>query len=189
MGLFSRRKNQNKLICYACESPIIGDISRKRVFKDSNGNTFELHYHYFPPCSKSNKIPKNCECIAYALNVPTKQLLELMKIDDAIKIDQKIIETLINKGTECHELGKYEEAIEYFDQALKIGPYYATAWANKGASLYEVGKHKEAIDCLDRALKIDLSSKTAWFNKGTILEELGRYEESKACFAKVKELE
>ena len=52
-------------------------------------------------------------------------------------------------------LGKYQEAIEWYDKALKIDPNNVFALNNKGLALSNLGKYEEAIEWFDKALKID----------------------------------
>ena len=51
-----------------------------------------------------------------------------------------------NKGLALNNLGKYEEAIEWYDKALKIDPNDVNALNNKGKALYNLGKYQEAIE-------------------------------------------
>ena len=80
----------------------------------------------------------------------------------------------------CYKLnlGKYEQAIEYYDNALEIDPKYALALSNKGATLDKLGKYKEAIECYDKALEIDPKYALALSNKGWALHNLGKYEQA-----------
>jgi len=59
-----------------------------------------------------------------------------------------------NKGVSLAQLGKYEEAIKYYDKAIEIKPDFANAWFNKGNSLVKLGKEEEARICYDKAKKL-----------------------------------
>jgi tetratricopeptide (TPR) repeat protein len=78
---------------------------------------------------------------------------------------------LYNKGSALNNLGKYKEAIEYYDKALEIDPKFALTLYNKGNALYHLGKYNEAIECYDKALEIDpknayaLNNRDISFNK------------------------
>jgi len=93
----------------------------------------------------------------------------------------------LNKGTSLHELGKYVDALEFFDKALELNPRIALAWLNKGGSLYRLGRHDEAIECCNRALNVDPELAGAWEGMGASLFELGRFEEALRCFDKAIE--
>ena len=60
-----------------------------------------------------------------------------------------------NKGISLDNLGKYNEAIEYYDKALEIDPENAEALNNKGVALDDLGKYNEAIEYYDKVLEID----------------------------------
>ena len=62
---------------------------------------------------------------------------------------------LDNKGLALYNLGKYEEAIEWYDKVLKIDPNDVNALNNKGLALNNLGKYQEAIEWYDKALEID----------------------------------
>ena len=42
---------------------------------------------------------------------------------------------LVNKGLASYQLGKYEEALEYYNKALEIDPNFEEAWFRKGKAL------------------------------------------------------
>ena len=81
-----------------------------------------------------------------------------------------------NKGSSLINLGRYAEALPYFDKALKIDPNFKDAWNDKGLCLINLERYEEAIVCYDKALKIDPDDKKAWFYKGVCLDILGRQE-------------
>ena len=56
-----------------------------------------------------------------------------------------------NKGLALDNLGKYEEAIEWYDKTLKIDPNNVFALYNKGFALNNLGKYQEAIEWYDKA--------------------------------------
>ncbi len=51
-------------------------------------------------------------------------------------------------------LGRYDEAIRYYDKALEIDPEYVYAWNGKGCALDYLRRYDEAIRCYDKALEI-----------------------------------
>ena len=53
------------------------------------------------------------------------------------------VTALSNKGLALNSLGKYQEAIEWYDRALKIDPNYVEASNNKDVALEKLGKYTE----------------------------------------------
>jgi tetratricopeptide (TPR) repeat protein len=49
--------------------------------------------------------------------------------------------TLDNKGFALYSLGKYNEAIIYYDKSLAIDPNYTTALNNKALALLKLEKY------------------------------------------------
>jgi tetratricopeptide (TPR) repeat protein len=103
--------------------------------------------------------------------IPQSVSTEQLNIDD-------YVETLNMKGKALDELGKYEEAIEYYDKVLALDPNNKFALNNKGADLYDLGSYEEAIKYFLKRLAIDPNNKHVLYNTGTALDELGRYVEA-----------
>lgn len=89
---------------------------------------------------------------------------------------------LAGANTNLYNLGKYEEAITYYDKAIQIDPNYAFAWRNKGLSLNMLGNYEEAISCYDKAIELDPDYVGAWNDKGLVFDKSGRYEEAITCY-------
>ena len=89
-----------------------------------------------------------------------------------------MLRALNNKGIALNNLGRYEEAIEYYDRALAIDPTLVESLSNKGASLHSLARYEEAIEYFDRALAIEPSYVRSLANKGNSLNALGRSAEA-----------
>ncbi|MEQ8192140.1 MAG: tetratricopeptide repeat protein, partial [Candidatus Eremiobacterota bacterium] len=90
---------------------------------------------------------------------------------------------LNTRGQVFIKLGKYKEAIKYFDKAIEINPKDVEAWNNKGYTFIKLGKYEEAIKCFDKAIEINPKDAEAWNNKGHAFKEMCKYE-SINCFDK-----
>ncbi len=76
-----------------------------------------------------------------------KALLNLNRVEDAIKAFDKLIERDPNnsdawtkRGTALESIGKYEESKKYFDKAMEIKPSSTTAKRGKNYALYFLGE-------------------------------------------------
>ena len=96
-------------------------------------------------------------------------------------------EKLITKGTAYNFLGKYEQAIEYYNKALEIDPKNGMIWTKKGVALNNLGRYDEAIECCNKALEIDDKHADAWINRSAALIRLGKYEEAIECCNRILE--
>jgi tetratricopeptide (TPR) repeat protein len=89
-------------------------------------------------------------------------------------------------------LGKYEEAIKYYDKAIEIDPNYAGAWYGKGSALQKLKQYKEAIECSAKAIELnpnDPNFPYPWIVKGDSLRTIGDYSEAEHCFKKAHDLD
>ena len=73
------------------------------------------------------------------------------------------------EGATLLALGRYEEAIVYFDKALEIDPNDTMALYNKGTALLALGRSEEAIVCFDKAIQINPLDADSWHKKGMAL--------------------
>src|SRR5215208_5674107 len=88
------------------------------------------------------------------------------------------VETLYIKGYTVSNLGRYEEAISYYDKVLSLKPESLRGLASKGNALSELGLYEDAIAYYDKALAVDPSAIGVVHNKAFALFNLGRYEEA-----------
>ena len=65
-----------------------------------------------------------------------------------------------NKGS-LAILGKYEEAIIWYDKALALDPNDVVALNAKGAALFYLGKIQDALDSWNKTLTIDPTNQDA----------------------------
>jgi tetratricopeptide (TPR) repeat protein len=96
---------------------------------------------------------------------------------------------LNKKGASLNKLGRYGEAITYFDKALELYPNFDTALSNKGIAIDSLGRHYEAITYYNKALKIDPNNYLALSAKGSTLAGLGKYDEAITYYDKALQIE
>jgi tetratricopeptide (TPR) repeat protein len=79
-------------------------------------------------------------------------------------------------------LGRYDEAMTFFDLAVEHDPSLGRAWYFRGLALNGLGRFEDALDCLDRVVRLDPRDVGAWVEKGRSLTRAGRREEALGCF-------
>lgn len=89
---------------------------------------------------------------------------------------------LTNKGTSLITLGRYDEALAYFDSALKVEPGYIDAYYRKALALIGLGKYKEACVNFENYLNINPRDAEVLLHKGCLLNLSGRRDEALTCF-------
>jgi Flp pilus assembly protein TadD len=61
---------------------------------------------------------------------------------------------MTNKAVALANLGRYEEAEEWFRQALDLDPRDTTAWTNLGLTLNRLGREPEAMACFGKVREL-----------------------------------
>jgi len=92
------------------------------------------------------------------------------------------------RGIYMYMMGKYEEAIKYYNRALEIDPEHTRIINSKGDSLYLLQKYEEALECYNRALETDPAHIDSWGDKGTALTALKKYDGAINCFNRALEI-
>jgi tetratricopeptide (TPR) repeat protein len=135
------------------------------------------------------KHEKAIECYDKALNqvhFEKKSFLESLELGkrEAYLLEMNLHESNICrlKGRSLLWLGKYDEAIKYFDKALEINPNDTKAWYNKSTALFNLGKYEEAINANRELLNIDSGNVNVWQVTGDLQFILGNYKEAVDCY-------
>ena len=102
---------------------------------------------------------------------------------------ENITDALVKKGNTLSDLGRNDEAIQYYNKALQIDPNQTLALNSKGEALYMLDKYDEAIQHYDKALQIDTNDTDALFNKGLALNNLDRNDEAIPYFDQVLQID
>ena len=100
--------------------------------------------------------------------------------DQALSIDPKKVEALINCGTLYYEQGDLEKASEYFGRAVDCDAQSALAHSNLGSVLEELGQMEDARQHLRLAVRLDPThSSDARYNLALVCEKLGAHAEAR----------
>ncbi|MEX2723767.1 MAG: tetratricopeptide repeat protein [Candidatus Freyarchaeota archaeon] len=95
---------------------------------------------------------------------------------------------LVNKGNEFFNLGKFKEAIHFYDEALALSPECSEALFNKGVALLELHRFREALNYFNRVLEMNPRDWEALTNKGNVLYNLLEFREALECYNKALEV-
>lgn len=83
-----------------------------------------------------------------------------------------------NFGFALYNLGKFQEAIYYYNRAIRISPNYAGAYNNRGTAYAGLGKYEAAIESYDLAIRLKPDDPIYYFNKAMAYRDLGRHEKA-----------
>ena len=82
------------------------------------------------------------------------------------------------KAYPLSELGREEEALEWFDRALAVKPDDYNSLCSKGIVLGKIGREQEACDLLERARDIAPDEPLAYLYLGYLADRAGRIEDA-----------
>jgi tetratricopeptide (TPR) repeat protein len=108
----------------------------------------------------------------------------IMSYEEAIRINQSLLEAWQGRGNAFCALNRYEEAIASYDRVIALMESHTAGWVGKGNALYYLNKPEEAIIYFNNALQVSQNNCwQAWVGRGNALGNLNRYEEAVANFA------
>jgi tetratricopeptide (TPR) repeat protein len=101
-------------------------------------------------------------------------------VEDAVEAYKKVLElnpgaagALVNLGTICYRLRKFDEAEKYYLAAINSDPGYPLAQFNLGNLYDEQGRLEDALDYYRRALALNPQYADAHFNLALLCERTG----------------
>jgi predicted O-linked N-acetylglucosamine transferase (SPINDLY family) len=91
-------------------------------------------------------------------------------------------------GASTAQIGKHDEAIEFYNKSISLKPDYAEAYGNMGNALKDQGKLEEAIEAFHKALSLKPDYADAYSNMGTALQDQGKLDEAIEAYNKALSL-
>jgi len=101
-----------------------------------------------------------------------------------ISDDPKNFDALHLLGVLCSNIGKNQDADNFFRAALSIDSTFPPCYLNYGFYLHKQRRLDEAIECFDKALALFPNFGDAWLGRGNVLRELKRYDDALAAYNK-----
>ncbi|HTV48735.1 MAG TPA: tetratricopeptide repeat protein [Phycisphaerae bacterium] len=107
----------------------------------------------------------------------------------ALEIDPLDIESLNAAGADCTRLGKFHQAIEYFEKVEKNDASYEPCYCNRIVAYSELGEHERAEEMFYLARQYREKCPVCFYNIGNSLFDRGKYDRALWCWQQVLELE
>ncbi|MCC6572726.1 MAG: tetratricopeptide repeat protein [Planctomycetes bacterium] len=107
----------------------------------------------------------------------------------AIQHDYQGNDLAMPMGEALFELGRAEEALEWFNRASSsdtAGNEDVLLW--KGSAYLELGKHRRAISCFNRVIELNANLAEAHFKRGLVLSEMGNPDRALEAFDRAQTL-
>ena len=102
--------------------------------------------------------------------------------EQALAIDSHSFPAAVNLARTLRDMGRRNEAINYFERAVTIRPEAAEAWSMLSNSLRELARFDAALKAVDRALKICPCLLEGHCNRGAVLFQMERFDEATVSF-------
>lgn len=96
----------------------------------------------------------------------------LKNYEKSIEANPQNLDAIINFANALDELGKFDEAIKYYNKALDIDKNCALVYNNRGYSYYQKKDYESALKDYDKALLLNPKLKIAADNREKLLLEL-----------------
>jgi tetratricopeptide (TPR) repeat protein len=117
--------------------------------------------------------------LATALHMRGKDEEAIIILKETLDMFGEDMESYINTGYMCNQVGFYDEAIAYLTEALALESTHPFALSNMAYSQFMIGHVEEALKTVNQSLDNDNTNAFAYKVKGQILEQMG--EPARAC--------
>ncbi len=102
----------------------------------------------------------------------------------------------VNLGNECHNTGRYQEALEQYQEAIRLDPKTKGAYYGLGTTCIaiavknnnETAMFNRALDSFAKAIEAEADNPNIYINQAVALQYLGRYAEAIAANEKALKL-
>lgn len=101
---------------------------------------------------------------------------ELACLDEAVRLDPRLVKAFNNRGVLRQDLGDYRGAREDYDAVLRLSPGKVEALVNRAVVRRYLEEHDEALADIDAALAQGRSTGVMWRNRAVVLRSKGDLE-------------
>ncbi|MCM8784244.1 MAG: tetratricopeptide repeat protein, partial [Candidatus Omnitrophica bacterium] len=120
---------------------------------------------------------------------PLNDILGGYKLIERINDDGIIAARYFSYGFNEAILGRFKQAIAYYNQAIKLDPNDCTVYYERGNCLAELGMHREAIEDYTKAIGLNPNYTDAYFGRGAVKTALGLYDDALNDYTRAIEIQ
>jgi tetratricopeptide (TPR) repeat protein len=106
--------------------------------------------------------------------------LAIQDYSQAIALNSRYTDALINRSQALYEIGDYEKVIEDCTRIIALEPQNASAWNRRGSAWYQKKDDDRAINDFTEAIRIRNGYALAWHNRGNAWYNKGDYDKALA---------
>jgi tetratricopeptide (TPR) repeat protein len=112
----------------------------------------------------------------------------MLSYREALRLNSKYVEAMVNLGSLLSDASKYDEAIEQFEEALRIDPEDCKARSNLGNAYYAEERYPDAMFEYLRAVELDPKCYSALYNIAVAFADVGMFREAVRWWRKVEQV-
>ncbi len=107
----------------------------------------------------------------------------------ALSLEPEDLETLNAAGTDCVRIGRYKQAIRFFERAQQLDAGFEPCYCNRITAYSELGEHEKAEEMFYLARQYREKCPACFYNMGCSLFARANYERALWCWRQVLEME
>ena len=107
----------------------------------------------------------------------------------ALSLDPEDLETLNAAGTDCVRIGRYKQAIRFFERVQKLDPAFEPCYCNRITAYSELGEHERAEEMFYLARQYKEKCPACFYNMGGSLFARADYDRALWCWRQVLEID
>ncbi|MBN2423593.1 MAG: tetratricopeptide repeat protein [Calditrichaceae bacterium] len=93
---------------------------------------------------------------------------EIQRLKNKLSENEHDVETLISLGNSYFDLGRYDEAVGYYNHALEHDIQNANVLIDMGVAYYNLGQSDQAVLLMEKALEIEPGHQQGLYNLGIV---------------------
>lgn len=159
------------------------------LFPEEEG-AIEVFFERYKTCS----LPENLQQARHLL-LKAQQLEEmgnleaaLINVDEAIKLDPKLVQAYYLRSGIRRGVHDWDGAIADIDRALQFHPRNAAAYNSRGSIHKILGDNRRAVTDFNTAIELDNTFPYAYFNRGMTLNVIGDKQQAMLDFRRAAQL-
>ncbi len=122
------------------------------------------------PVSTATQSPASTEPVPVAASAASLRPV-VQPMLDALKVDPKNFDTLVNVGNTYYDHQVYDEAVKYYERALEVRPGDINVRTDLGTSYYYLGQPQKALAEFQKSLALNPNHANTLFNMGVVKKD------------------
>ncbi len=109
---------------------------------------------------------------------PAEAMAQVRALKEAITANPNDVKSIVQLANLYFDVGKFEQAIQYYKRALKIDPTSTNVLIDLGVAYFNTGKSDSALTFMHKALEITPGHKQGLYNIGIVYYNLNNFDKA-----------